>query len=83
MSNQRQSGCSNLLGFVASLAGGIVGVLDVEMGAGAVGRFDEDVQIPVPVHQHLVFNHSSLLQILQLLERHFLVVQFEHTLGFF
>jgi hypothetical protein len=83
LSNQRPCGYSNLLGLVASLSRGIVRVFDVEMGTCAVRRFDEDVQIPVPVNQYFIFNHSSLLQILQLLERHFFVVQFEHSLRFF
>jgi hypothetical protein len=41
---------SDLLRLVAGLLGGVVGVLDMGMRAGAVGVLDEDVQVVLAVH---------------------------------
>lgn len=65
---------SDLLCLVAGLSVRIIGVLNVSMGAGATGVLDEDVEIVLAVHQDLVLNYPALLQVLQLLETHLLVV---------
>lgn len=65
---------SDLLCFVAGLPGRVVGVLDVRMGAGAAGVLNEDMKVVLAVHQDLVLNDPTLLQVLQLLEGHLLVV---------
>ena len=73
---------SDLLRLVAGLPGRVVGVFYVCVGARAAGVLDEDVQVVLAVHQDLVLNYPSLLQVLQLLETHLLVVQLEHSLRF-
>jgi hypothetical protein len=55
---------SDLLSFIAGFLGGIVGVFDVGVRAGAVRVLYEDVKVILPVHQDLVLDHSALLQVL-------------------
>lgn len=52
---------SDLLSLVAGFFGGVVGILDVGMSAGAIRVLDEDVKIVLTIHQDLILNHSSLL----------------------
>ena len=63
-----------MLRLIAGLLRRVVGVLDVRVGARPVGMLDEDVQVVLTVHQDLILNHSSFLQVLQLLERHIVIV---------
>ncbi len=55
---------SDLLGLIGSFLGGVVGILDMGVRAGAVGVLDEYMQVVLPIHQDLILNHTSLLQIL-------------------
>lgn len=65
---------SDLLRLVAGLLGRIVGVFYMCMGTCAAGVLYENVKVVLTVHQDLVLDNSSLLQVLQLLEAHLLVV---------
>lgn len=77
-----KDGISDLLCLVAGLLGGVVRVFNVRVCAGSIRVLDEDVQVILPIHQNLIFYHSSFLQILQLLERHLFIVKLEHALRF-
>lgn len=63
-----------MLRLVAGLLGRIVGVFYMCVGTCAAGVLDEDVKIVLTVHQDLVLDDSSLLQVLQLLEAHLFII---------
>lgn len=71
---------SYLLCFVAGLSGRVIGVLDVGMGAGSVRMLQENMKVSIAIHQDFIFDDTSFFKILQLLERHVFVVEFENSL---
>lgn len=51
------------------------------VGASAVGVLQEDVEVAVAIHQHLVLDYAALLEVLQLNKGQTIVVELEYPLG--
>jgi hypothetical protein len=65
---------SDLLGFVTGLLRRIIRVFYVRMSACSIRMLNENVKIVLAVDKDLILYHSTLLQILEFLECHHLIV---------
>lgn len=52
----------------------------MSVGACAVSMLDEDVKVVLAVHQDLVLDHATFLEVFEFSEGELVVVQLEHSL---
>lgn len=65
---------SDLLGFVTSLLRRIIRVFYVRMSTCSIGMLNKNVKIVLAIDKNLILYHSTLLQILELLKWHGLII---------